>query len=104
MPTYHTPQQQFQPPQNNTSQFSPNAQQNAMLYTPLSIDEDEGHSDSFQDENADFQLFDSTMQKPSTVQPLFGEIPSADMGFSQNSQDIFQQIDLSQLEYPSFQE
>jgi len=85
--------------------FSPNAQQNTMLYTPPD-QVDDGYEETFTGaDGADFQLFPANMSKGNAVQPLFGEVPSADLGFSQTSQpEIFQQIDLSQLDYHNFQE
>jgi hypothetical protein len=85
--------------------FSPNAQQNTMLYTPPD-QVDDGYEETFTGaDGADFQLFPANMSKGNAVQPLFGEVPSADLGFSQTSQpEIFQQIDLSQLDYHNFHE
>ncbi|KAL6869320.1 copper-binding transcription factor [Amphichorda felina] len=106
----HQPQsfdaaQHFHTPQVPAPHFSPNAQHNAMLYTPPEQIED-GYDDTFSGvDGADFQLFPANMGKGNSMQPLFGEVPSADMGFSQTSQpEIFQQIDLSQLDYQNFHE
>jgi hypothetical protein len=85
--------------------FSPNAQQNAMLYTPNSLGEmDEGLEEAFANDGADFQLFPANITKGNNVQSLFGEMPpSTDLGFSQTTQpEIFQQLDLSQLDYQGF--
>jgi hypothetical protein len=74
--------------------FSPTGQQNAMLYTPKSLLEDDVFGDEGFENDADFQLFDNA-GKQHAGQTLFGEIPcdvpSADMGFSQITQ---QQADL----------
>lgn len=87
--------------------FSPIGQENAMLYTPNSLKEvDEGFDDSYGDGN-DFLLFDNNMTKTNTAQPLFGEIPSANLGFSQTSQaDLFAQVDWTNMDFGSqnFQE
>lgn len=85
--------------------FSPSGQENAMLYTPTSLREvDESFDDALVSDGADFQLFDAHANKGVDFE-LFGEMPSADMGFSQNTQpDIFQHMDLSNLDYTTFQE
>jgi uncharacterized C2H2 Zn-finger protein len=75
--------------------ISPIGQANAMLFTPNSLaDVDEGFEDFPVDcgMNGDFQLFPSTgMGQVKSFEPLFGEVPSAGMGFSQpTSQDMFQ--------------
>jgi uncharacterized C2H2 Zn-finger protein len=83
------------------SQFSPTGQETAMLFTPNSLrDVDEGFDDSFGADGMDFPLFPSGngMVKTNDYQPLFGEIPSANMGFSQNSQDPFQ-MDWSTVDF-----
>ncbi|KAJ4271961.1 copper-binding transcription factor [Fusarium torreyae] len=77
----------------NAPHFSPTGQETAMLFTPNSLrDVDEGFDDSFAGEGMDFPLFPNgnNMTKANEYQPLFGEIPSANLGFSQNSQDLFQ--------------
>jgi uncharacterized C2H2 Zn-finger protein len=73
--------------------FSPIGQSNVVLYTPNSLaDVDEGFEDmDFSPgggDGGDFQLYPST-GKPDTYEPLFSEVPSAGLGFSQPSQDIF---------------
>ncbi|KAL6919391.1 hypothetical protein FSST1_003417 [Fusarium sambucinum] len=83
------------------SQFSPTGQETAMLFTPNSLrDVDEGFDDSFGADGMDFPLFPSSngMVKTNDYQPLFGEIPSVNMGFSQNSQDPFQ-MDWSTVDF-----
>ncbi|RGP79739.1 zinc finger transcription factor ace1 [Fusarium longipes] len=91
LPMYQQAPQQI-PVQVAPSQFSPTGQETAMLFTPNSLrDVDEGFDDSFGAEGMDFPLFpsDNGMVKTNDYQPLFGEIPSANMGFSQSSQDLF---------------
>ncbi|KAJ3472971.1 hypothetical protein NLG97_g10601 [Lecanicillium saksenae] len=88
--------------------FSPVGQGNAMLFTPASMrDVDEGFDDSLGGDDVDFQLFDNA-GKLNELQPLFGEMPSANLGFSQNTQpEIFGHIDLATLDtldYSAFQE
>jgi hypothetical protein len=78
--------------------FSPTGQQNAMLY-----DADENADHPFPVDSQDFPLFPAQVNKANSYQPLFGEVPSANLGFSQTSQpDIFQQVDWSK--FPSFSE
>jgi hypothetical protein len=104
---YNAPQQHFDAvPQNSAPHFSPNAQQNAMLYTPPSLgDVDDAFDESYGADGGDFQLYPATVGKGENSQSLFGGVPSADMGFSQNTQpEIFQQVDLSQLDYHDFHE
>ena len=97
---------QQQQQQRVPAHFSPVGQENAMLYTPTSLDEvDEGFDDSFGADAGDFQLFPANAVKGSEFQPLFGEVPSANLGFSQNSQqDFFQQIDWSSYDFHGFPE
>ncbi|KAF4455007.1 zinc finger transcription factor ace1 [Fusarium austroafricanum] len=102
LPMYQQPQQQI-PVQTAAPHFSPTGQETAMLYTPNSLrDVDEGFDDSFGGDGMDFPLFPNGngMAKANTndYQSLFGEIPSANMGFSQNSQDIFQ-MDWSNVDF-----
>ncbi|KAK5990766.1 Zinc finger transcription factor ace1 [Cladobotryum mycophilum] len=111
MPHQQLPMYQQQPcmiaPVVNQPHFSPTGQQNAVLYTPTSLREvDEGFDESFGTDGVDFQLFPTAVGK-ANFQSLFGEmpaaeIPSANLGFSQSSQDIFQQ--LYNLDYHTFQE
>jgi uncharacterized C2H2 Zn-finger protein len=103
LPMYqHVPQQM--PVQTAAPHFSPTGQETAMLYTPNSLrDVDEGFDDSFGGDGMDgmdFPLFptDNGMVKTNDFQPLFGEIPSANLGFSQNSQDLFQ-MDWSNVDF-----
>jgi uncharacterized C2H2 Zn-finger protein len=103
LPMYqHAPQQI--PVQAAAPHFSPTGQETAMLYTPNSLrDVDEGFDDSFGGDGMDgmdFPLFptDNGMVKTNDFQPLFGEIPSANLGFSQNSQDLFQ-MDWSNVDF-----
>lgn len=91
------------------SHFSPVGQGNAMLFTPASLrDVDEGFDDSLAGDDVDFQLFDAAAGKLNDMQPLFGEMPSANLGFSQNTQpEIFGHIDittLDTLDYTNYQE
>ncbi|KAL4730565.1 copper-binding transcription factor [Fusarium chlamydosporum] len=100
LPMYQQVPQQI-PVQAAPSQFSPTGQETAMLFTPNSLrDVDEGFDDSFGGDGMDFPLFPSGngMVKTNDYQPLFGEIPSANMGFSQNSQDLFQ-MDWSNVDF-----
>ncbi|KAG6036644.1 copper-binding transcription factor [Claviceps citrina] len=77
--------------------FSPGGQENAMLYTPSSLREvDEGFGEAFAGDGPDFQLFAAGHHIKGNAhlqqQSMFGDVPSADLGFSQTSQpDIFQQ-------------
>ncbi|KAM0251220.1 hypothetical protein ACHAP5_001817 [Fusarium lateritium] len=102
LPMYQHAQQQI-PVQAAAPHFSPTGQETAMLYTPNSLrDVDEGFDDSFGDgmDGMDFPLFpaDNSMVKANDFQPLFGEIPSANLGFSQASQDLFQ-MDWSNVDF-----
>jgi uncharacterized C2H2 Zn-finger protein len=100
------PPQQLQVPPH----FSPAGQENAMLYTPNSLREvDEGFDDSYNADGSDFQLFpvNSTNKGNGSnfQQSLFSEMPSANLGFSQNSQpDFFNQVDWASLDVQSFRE
>ncbi|SPN97588.1 related to Cys2-His2 zinc finger transcription factor ACEI [Cephalotrichum gorgonifer] len=70
-----------------TPHFSPIGQANAMLFTPGSMEEvDEGfHEDGF---GQDFPLFPTV--KMESYEPLFdGGVPTAGLGYSQPSQDMF---------------
>ncbi|KAM0258388.1 hypothetical protein ACHAQJ_003863 [Trichoderma viride] len=86
--------------------FSPNAQQNVVLYTPNSLrDVDEGFDESYAADGADFQLFPASLDKTNVFQSLFTEMPSANLGFSQTTQpDFFQQIDWTALDCQGFQD
>ncbi|KAM3506072.1 hypothetical protein MY10362_002571 [Beauveria mimosiformis] len=88
--------------------FSPTGQGNTMLYTPVSsCDMDEAFDDAFGGHDVDFQLFDTSVSKFNEGQSLFGELPSANLGFSQNTQpEIFADVDLTALDtldYSTFQ-
>ncbi|OAA37359.1 C2H2 transcription factor (Ace1) [Beauveria brongniartii RCEF 3172] len=88
--------------------FSPTGQGNTMLYTPVSLcDMDEAFDDAFGGDDVDFQLFDTSVGKFNEAQSLFGEVPSANLGFSQNTQpEIFAHMDLTALDtldYSTFQ-
>ncbi|KAF1736369.1 Zinc finger transcription factor ace1 [Beauveria bassiana] len=80
--------------------FSPTGQGNTMLYTPVSLrDMDEAFDGSFGGEDVDFQLYDNSAGKFNEAQSLFGELPSANMGFSQNTQpEMFAPMDLNALD------
>lgn len=98
-------QQLVQAPMELPAHFSPSGQENAMLYTPTSLQEVE---DVFEDPAVtggnDFQLFPVDLAKTADFQPLF-DMPSADLGFSQQTQpDILQQIDWSNVDMSNFQE
>ena len=99
------PQLQHQIPAQAQTHFSPSAQQNAMLFTPASLGnvEDGFDDNSFGADNGDFQLFPTNVNKGLEVQALFGEVPSANLGFSQTSQtDIFNQYDWNNFDYQGF--
>lgn len=99
-PNFQLPQPQQHQHMELPAHFSPVGQENAMLYTPSSLrDVDEAFDDS-NVEGMDFQLFPANAGKANEVQPLFGEMPSANLGFSQTTQpDIFQQLDWSNVDY-----
>ncbi|KAM0343836.1 hypothetical protein ACHAPU_008105 [Fusarium lateritium] len=99
LPMYQQVPQQV-PVQTAAPHFSPTGQETAMLFTPNSLrDVDEGFDDSFGADGMDFPLFPTDgMVKTNDFQPLFGEIPSANLGFSQNSQDLFQ-MDWSNVDF-----
>ncbi|KAH7171038.1 hypothetical protein EDB81DRAFT_909743 [Dactylonectria macrodidyma] len=94
------------PPTAGAPHFSPVGQENAMLFTPNSLrDVDEGFDESYNgDGGMDFQLFPTNNFKANDVQPLFGEIPSANVGFSQNSQQDLFPLDWSNMDLPPFSE
>ncbi|KEY74102.1 hypothetical protein S7711_05353 [Stachybotrys chartarum IBT 7711] len=108
-PTYHAPQQPAVEQTTAQPHFSPNGQEHVMFYTPNSMqDVDDGFGDeSLGGGDADFQLFPSTLGKQD-MSPLFGEVPSANLGFSQTSQqDVFHQYDwtqMPQMEFQNYQE
>lgn len=109
MPDFQMVQPTVVPDMEIPTHISPTGHGNPMLYTPTSLrDVDEGFDDSLGGDGVDFQLFDAHAGKLNEMQPLFGEMPSADMGFSQNTQpEIFANIDLAMLDtldYTSFQE
>ncbi|OLN81390.1 Zinc finger transcription factor ace1 [Colletotrichum chlorophyti] len=94
-------------PAQSAPHISPIGQGNAMLFTPNSLaDVDEGFDDHYvSGGNAfcgdDFQLFPATAATK-TYEPLFGEIPSAGMGYSQTSQDPFQTLDWNSMDFQTF--
>lgn len=98
MHAYEAPRRYVQQPQ-NPQHFSPTAQQNTMLYTPPMEADEQYHGDG-----GDFPLFPPNMNMgKGNSQTMYGELPSADMGFSQQSQpEMFQHLDLSQLDYNTF--
>ncbi|KND86324.1 Zinc finger transcription factor ace1 [Tolypocladium ophioglossoides CBS 100239] len=77
--------------------YAASVQGNAMLYTPNSLREvDEGFDESFGADGVDFELYPANLNKGNDYHPPFGEVPSANLGFSQTSQpDMFQQLDWS---------
>uniref|UniRef100_L2G3Q1 Zinc finger transcription factor ace1 n=1 Tax=Colletotrichum fructicola (strain Nara gc5) TaxID=1213859 RepID=L2G3Q1_COLFN len=87
--------------------ISPIGQGNAMLFTPNSLAEvDESFDDNFGNAGDnfcgnDFQLFPSN-NATKAFEPLFGEVPSAGLGYSQNSQDPFQSLDWNNIDYTNF--
>ena len=111
LPVYQAPQPYAAPQTDLPLHFSPAGQENAMLFTPGSLREvEEGFDEAFNGSGSDFQLFPGSAPTATKIQDnfqqsLFGEVPSADMGFSQMSQqDIFQQIDWSTVDLQSLQE
>lgn len=103
---YNAPQHFGSAPQAGAPHFSPNGQHNAMLYSPPSLGEaDDAFDESYAADGDDFQLFPAHMSKEQNSQSLFGGMPSADLGFSQTTQpEIFQQVDMSHLDYHNFHE
>lgn len=99
LPVYQAPQPCPMP--TAAPHFSPAGQENAMLFTPNSFREvDEGFDDSFGGEGMDFPLFPNSMApKVNDYQPLFGEIPSANLGYSQNPQQDLFQMDWSNVDF-----
>lgn len=79
-----------------------------MLYTPNSMaDVDEGFEDYQECDmmGGDFQLFDSPgVGQLKNFEPLFGEVPSAGLGFSQASQDFFPTSQMDWLTSQAFHE
>ncbi|KAF4781599.1 hypothetical protein HER10_EVM0000762 [Colletotrichum scovillei] len=94
-------------PAQTAPHISPIGQGNAMLFTPNSLAEvDEGFEDNYAGAGNefcgnDFQLFPAN-NVTKMYEPLFGEVPSAGLGYSQASQDPFQSIDWN-LDYQNFQ-
>ncbi|CAI4213731.1 unnamed protein product [Parascedosporium putredinis] len=92
-----------------TPHISPIGQPSAMLYTPKSLQEvvDEGFEDFTQCDdgfNADFALFPDTA-RIDNFEPLFStEMPSAGMGYSQPTQDMFTSMDWNTNDYVNFAE
>jgi hypothetical protein len=107
--TYQHVTEQCQPEALPAPHISPIGQANAMLYTPNSLaDVDEGFEEMDFATGAnlgnDFQLYPSTT-KASNFDSLFGEVPSAGLGYSQQSQDMFSgQMDWSSGDYQGFNE
>lgn len=90
-------------PAQTAPHFSPVGQENAMLFTPNSLrDVDEGFDDSFSGDGMDFQLFPNKFEA-TNIQPLFGEIPSAGVGFSQTSQQDLFQLDWANVDFTSLE-
>ncbi|PNY23593.1 Zinc finger transcription factor ace1 [Tolypocladium capitatum] len=109
MPVYsHQPGPNPQPQLVVAPHFSPAGQGNAMLYTPNSLREvDEGFDESFGADGVDFELYPANLNKGNGYHPSFGEVPSANLGFSQTTQpDMFQQLDwpIPLGPYQAFQE
>lgn len=92
-----------------TPHISPIGQPSAMLYTPKSLQEvvDEGFEDFTQCDEGfdhDFALFPGPT-KLDSYEPLFGnEVPSAGMGYSQPSQDMFTGMDWSAHDFGNYAE
>ncbi|QUC18744.1 uncharacterized protein UV8b_02985 [Ustilaginoidea virens] len=80
--------------------FSPAGRENAMLFTPDDADDfDEGFDESFNNGGSDFQLLGMN-KGDNCQQSLFGEVPSANLGFSQASQlDPFHPFYWTDVEY-----
>ncbi|KAF9879101.1 hypothetical protein CkaCkLH20_03334 [Colletotrichum karsti] len=94
-------------PAQTAPHISPIGHGNAMLYTPNSMaDVDEGFDDNFGNGGNDFygndfQLFPAN-NATKTFEPLFGEVPSAGLGYSQTSQDPFQSVDWNSIDFQTF--
>lgn len=104
MPIYQAPQP-CPVPQASAPQFSPVGQENAMLYTPNSLREvDEGFDESYNGDGHghDFQLFPATIKND--MSSLFAEMPSANLGFSQQSQADPFQYDWTHLNFSGLQD
>ncbi|ROT40059.1 zinc finger transcription factor ace1 [Sodiomyces alkalinus F11] len=85
--------------------FSPTGQTNAVLFTPNSLGEVDEGFDDFPVTGDDFQLFPNTgLTKEDQFDSLFGEVPSAGLGFSQtNSQVLFPaDMDWAHMEYQAY--
>lgn len=108
LPVYRAPQPCPPPQLQVPPHFSPSGQENAMLFTPNSLREvDEGFDEVFNGDGSDFQLFPATSTNKGSnfQQPLFADIPSANLGFSQSSQpDFFNQADWTNLGLQPFRE
>ncbi|KHN99968.1 Zinc finger transcription factor ace1 [Metarhizium album ARSEF 1941] len=101
-PSYRDVQRRPPPQLQVPAHFSPSGQENAMLFTPNSLREvDEGFDEAYIGDGSDFPLFPATSAHKDNKfqQPLFAEVPSADVGFSQASQaDLFDQVDWTNLD------
>ncbi|OAQ72543.1 zinc finger transcription factor ace1 [Pochonia chlamydosporia 170] len=110
MPVYQAPQPCTAPQLQVPPHFSPSGQENAMLFTPNSLREvDEGFDEAYNGDGSDFQLFPAASTNKGNnnnfQQPLFAEVPSANLGFSQASQpDFFNQVDWANLDLQPFRE
>ncbi|GAB0136630.1 copper-binding transcription factor [Epichloe bromicola] len=108
LPIYQAPVPCPAPQLEAAPHFSPAGREDAMLYTPNSLREvDEGFDESFQGDGSDFQLFPASKNKSNVnypQQPLFGEVPSASLGFSQTSQPDFFQLAWPGLELHPYQQ
>lgn len=84
--------------------FSPAGQTNAMLYAPKPMDEDEGFDEGFgAGFGEDFALYPPTkMEQP--LDSLFDEVPTAGLGYSQASQDMFSVMEWSSQDYGVYNE
>lgn len=101
-------QSQFQPPEFAAPMAVPTLkQEDAMLYSPPDSLPDEGFDEPYLGMNSgDFPLFPANINVGNKYQlPLFDELPSANLGYSQTSQpDIFQQMEWTNLDYASMQQ
>ncbi|KEZ39984.1 Zinc finger transcription factor ace1 [Scedosporium apiospermum] len=92
-----------------TPHISPIGQPSAMLYTPKSLQEvvDEGFEDFTQCDGGfdhDFALFPGAT-KMDSFEPLFNnEMPSAGMGYSQQSQDMLTGMDWTAHDFGAYNE
>ncbi|KAL2757126.1 hypothetical protein ACRALDRAFT_2102481 [Sodiomyces alcalophilus JCM 7366] len=88
-----------------TPHFSPAGQANAVLFTPTSMGEVDEGFDDFPVAGDDFQLFpNADMTKEDQFEPLFGDIPSAGLGYSQSASQVLfpTDMDWANMEYQAY--